>query len=122
MKKALFLVTASLLGITTTFAQGQVDGSAPLGLLALAQTIVNRLSPFLVTVALLAFFWYLIKFIVQGGQSADAKAASIKGMGWAIFALFVMVSIWGIITLMASLLGIDQNARMHTFILPGQEN
>lgn len=88
--------------------QGQVNGGAILSLLALAQKIVANLVPFLIGVAVVSFFWYLIKFITKGGESSDAKSASIKGMGYSVLALFVMVSIWGIVGLLGSMLGIGQ--------------
>lgn len=88
--------------------QNQVNGGAILQLLALAQTIVNRLVPFAVGLAVLAFFWYLIRFIFKGGQDPVEKSNSMKGMGYSIVALFVMVSIWGIIGFFGSVLGIGQ--------------
>jgi hypothetical protein len=86
--------------------QGQVNGGALIGLLNLAQQIVSRLGIFAVGVALLAFFWYLIKFIMN--PSPENKTQSLRGMGYAILALFVMVSIWGIIGLLGSIFGINQ--------------
>ena len=119
MKKALTLVSIVAGNIMLASAQininigvganqGQVNGGALLQLLALAQTIVTRLVPFAVGLAVLAFFWFLIKFIWQGGQSPDVKAASLKGMGYSILALFVMVSIWGIVGFAGSIFGIGQ--------------
>jgi hypothetical protein len=122
MKKALFtmftagtslvLASAQTIIIGSGSQQGQVNGSALISLLNLAQAIVSRLVPFAVTIAVLAFFWFLIKFIMQGGQSADAKAASLKGMGLSILALFVMVSIWGIIGLLGSIVGVNQGGNI----------
>ena len=118
MKKALTFLTLAAGSIMTVSAQtitigsaaqqGQVNGGALLTLLALAQTIVTRLVPFAVGVAVLAFFWFLIQYIFQGGESADGKGKSVKGMGYSILALFVMVSIWGIIGFFGSLVGVNQ--------------
>lgn len=121
MKKA--LTTLSLVAGNIAFAfaqtinigvgatQGQVNGSALLSLLALAQTLVNRLVPFAVGVAVLAFFWFLIKFIASN-DAPEKKAESMKGMGYSILALFAMVSIWGIIGLLGSMLGIGQGGNI----------
>lgn len=92
--------------------QGQVSGQPLLQLLGLAQDIMSRLVPFAVTLAVLAFFWYLIKFIWKGGQDAGEKSASLKGMGYSILALFVMVSIWGIIGLLGSIVGVNQGGNI----------
>ncbi|MCF7843301.1 hypothetical protein K9M47_00200 [Candidatus Gracilibacteria bacterium] len=92
---------------TSVFAQqGQVNGSWLLSIINLAQTVVNSLSPILITVALLAFFWFLIQFIWKGGESPSAHANGMKGMGYSILALFVMVSIWGIIQVLQNIFGV----------------
>ncbi len=92
-----------------------------LGLLGLAQETVRRLVPFLIGVALLAFMWFLVEFIWKGREDATAKTRSAKGMAWAVFALFVMVSIWGIIALMGGIFGINQGGNMSGFKLPGEQ-
>ncbi len=94
------------IGVQAT--QGQVNGNMLLQLLALAQTLVTRLVPFAIGVAVLAFFWYLVQFIWHGGESGEAKGKSMKGMGYSILALFVMVSIWGIIGALGGMIGIGQ--------------
>ena len=105
------IASAQILGgqITIVFGatQGQVNGGALLQLLALAQTIVARLVPFAVGLAVLAFFWFLIMFIVKSGDETERKK-TIHGMGYSILALFIMVSIWGIIGFLGSVTGIGQ--------------
>ncbi len=56
--------------------------------------IVAILIPILIAIALIAFFWGLIKYIWGGGKDT-AKGKSIMIAG--IISLFVMVSIYGII-------------------------
>lgn len=115
---SIMLAAAQITGTITIGAgaqQGQVNGGALLGLLSLAQEIVTRLVPFAVGAAVLVFFWFLIKFIVQSANP-DAKASSLKGMGFSILALFVMVSIWGIIGLLGSIVGVNQGG---TIPIPG---
>lgn len=46
--------------------------------------------------ALLVFFSGLVKFILAQG-SETAKADGKKIMGWGLIALFVMVSVWGLV-------------------------
>ena len=88
--------------------QGQVNAGALFNLLNVAQQLVNRLVPFAIGVAVVSFFWFLIKFIVKGGDSSDEKNLGMKGMGYSLLALFVMVSIWGIVGAFGSMLGIGQ--------------
>ena len=121
MKKALLTVSVATTSIALAFAQitigfgaqqGQVNGGALISLLNLAQDIISRLVPFAVTLAVLAFFWYLVKFIWKGGQDPEAKSGALKGMGYSVLALFVMVSIWGIIGLLGSIVGIGQGGNI----------
>jgi hypothetical protein len=91
-----------------TATQGQVNGGALISLLTLVSRLSGMLAPILVTFAVLVFFWYLIQFIVKGGQDAEAKNLSMRGMMYSIGAIFVMVSIWGIISFLGSTLGIGQ--------------
>lgn len=100
------------INIGQTATQGTVNGGALLQLLALAQTLVTRLVPFAVGAAVVVFFWYLIQFIVKGNESGEKKEASMKGMGYSILALFVMVSIWGIVGLLGSMLGVGQGGNV----------
>jgi hypothetical protein len=98
--------------IGNTATQGQVNGGALLSLLALAQTIVTRLVPFAIGVAVLAFFWYLVRFIWLGKEDAEAKKVNMTGMGYSILALFLMVSIWGIVGFAGSIFGIGQGGNV----------
>jgi hypothetical protein len=102
-----------------TGANGQ-GYSGLLGLLALAQTIVARLVPFLVGVALLAFFWFLIEFIWKGKDNPDKQKEGKTGMAYSLVALFVMVSVWGIIAFAGAALGINQGGNISGFNLPGE--
>ena len=91
--------------------QGQVNGGALLQLLSLAQEIMSRLVPFAVGAAVLVFFWFLILFIVKSSD-ATARKGYLQGMGFSILALFVMVSIWGIIGLLGSIVGVNQGGNI----------
>jgi hypothetical protein len=119
MKKALLTVFTAASSLALASAQiiigagsqqGQVNGSALIGLLNLAQDIISRLVPFAITLAVLAFFWYLIKFIMN--PSPENKSQSLRGMGYSVLALFVMVSIWGIIGLLGSIVGVNQGGNI----------
>lgn len=91
-----------------------------LGLISLAQMVVARSVPLLIGLALLAFFWFLIEFIWKGKDSPEEQKKSKAGMFWSIIALFVMVSVWGIITFMGSVLGVRQGGTIGGFVLPGE--
>lgn len=85
---ALGLVALPLL----TFAQ-QLGKTRTL--LESAQYIVtNILIPLAFTLALLLFFWGMVKYIWSAGDKEEGK----KIMVWGVVALFVMSSIWGIVS------------------------
>jgi hypothetical protein len=58
--------------------------------------LIGLLLPITVAAALLAFFWGLAKFIYKGGDE-EAKKEGRQLMIWGVVALFVMVSIWGLV-------------------------
>ncbi len=68
--------------------------------------IINLLIPIIIALTVLIFFWGLFKYVLGGGdkEKSDGKGILIAG----IIALFVEVSIWGIIHLLATTVGIPQ--------------
>ncbi len=83
------------------------QGSQLLNLLGLIETIVSRLIPVLVAIALIYFIVGLIRFVIAGNE--ETRADGKKMMWWGIVALFVIVSIWGIVSYIANILGINAN-------------
>lgn len=67
--------------------------------------LVGIALPIVVALALLAFFWGLVKFIL-GGEEKKAEGKHL--MIWGVVALFVMVSVWGLVRFIGTSLGIDQ--------------
>jgi len=58
--------------------------------------IVNGIIPILIGVALIVFFWGLIKYIRTSGEGhQEGRRIMVAGL----LALFVMVSVWGIVRL-----------------------
>lgn len=80
--------------------------------------IVGLALPIVVGIALLAFFWGLVKFIfAQGDETAKADAKKI--MLWGLVALFVMISVWGLVKFISSALDIQQNTTITVPTVPG---
>lgn len=70
--------------------------------------IINALIPVVVALALLVFFWGLVMFIFN--QSNEEKRGKGKDiMIWGIIALFVMVSVWGLVNLLAETFNVGQD-------------
>ena len=63
-----------------------------------------RLIPLVFTLALLVFFWGVVKYIWSEGTG---KEEGRKIMVWGIIALFVMSSVWGLVGFIQVSIGID---------------
>lgn len=76
--------------------------------------ILNGVIFLFITIAIVVFFWGLISYLANiGGE--DAAKKGIQLMLWGIIALFVMVSVWGIIRLLQNTFGVGGN---QTAIVP----
>lgn len=60
----------------------------------------------IIGLAFLFFLWGLMKFVLSSGNE-DKIADGRRVMLWGIIALFVMLSIWGIVALIRSNLGLS---------------
>jgi len=70
--------------------------------LVFMSTFLNGVIGLFITLAIVVFFWGLIKYLWSMGTE-DAHEG-LKIMFWGVIAIFVMVSIWGIIRLLQSTL------------------
>lgn len=67
--------------------------------------IIDILIPLVAAIALLYFFWGLAKFILNA-QDEEAREQGKQIMIWGIVALFVIVSVWGLVQWIGSALGV----------------
>lgn len=82
---------------------GGAPGQNLTSLIRFTGDILNMLIPILIALALVAFFWGLVRYVWSGGESHDSgRNVMIAGL----VALFVMVSVWGIIRVAQNTLGI----------------
>ena len=127
MKKAILTLLLSVLSIRNSYAEDWnvtlnlgTGGSNQLENLILQfSTITGMLVPVLIALAVLAFFWFLVTFIWKGAEDPKKHADAMKGMGASLVAIFVMVSVWGIIAFMGTVLGIGQGGAINEIELPG---
>ncbi len=71
--------------------------------------IIKILIPISAALALLFFFWGLALFIKNSGGD-DAHLEGRRKMIWGVIALFVIVSVWGLVEFVGNELGIDQDS------------
>lgn len=125
MKKTLLTSCALVSSVFSVFAQVTItlgsQATGIKGLINMTQGILTRLVPILIGLAVLALFWFIIKFIWMAKDNPEEQIKARVGMGYSIFALFVMVSIWGIIGLIGSTLGVGQGGGMSGFKVPGEK-
>lgn len=80
--------------------------------------LVDLALPIVVALALLGFFWGLVKFIfAQGNEESKADAKKIMIMG--VVALFVMVSVWGLVNFIGDAFNIEQGGDVLIPTVPG---
>ena len=80
-------------------------------LITSVEGLINPLITLAVGLALVAFLWGLAKFIFRLGGDEKAVEDGKRIMKWGLIALFVMVSVWGIIELIQQdLLGLNSGS------------
>jgi TRAP-type C4-dicarboxylate transport system permease small subunit len=97
-------------GIAATIAAVSAPVVASAGsLIALAQTIQRTVYRPMVTAilayALLLFIWGVYRYIASAGDE-KASAEGSKLMSYGILVLFVMVSVWGLVSIMMNAIGV----------------
>ncbi len=68
-------------------------------------SVVDGFIPLALAIAMLVFIWGLVVFISQSGNE-QAKEEGKRKMIWGIIALFVIVSVWGLVALLQTLVGV----------------
>ncbi len=71
--------------------------------------ISTYIIPILIAVALLYFFWGIITYIRKAGDEKERGNARAMMM-WGIIALFVMVSAWGLVSILQDTFGISDES------------
>jgi len=79
--------------------------------------LVDLALPIVVAIALLGFFWGLAKFIFAAGNEVDSEQGK-KLMIWSLVALFVMVSVWGLVRFIGNALNVQQGGTIEVPTVP----
>jgi hypothetical protein len=108
MKKLLSLL--ALLSPAILFAQttGQPVARTVDGLLNWVIYIASRALPLLILAALVLFLYGIVKRFFWAKEGAD-RAEAGKFILWGIVALFVMVSVWGLVNVLRGSFNLDNS-------------
>ena len=79
------------------------------GILNTLAALINLATPIVVALALLYFFWGLAGDILNAGNE-EKKKQGRDIMIWGILALFIMVSVWGIINVVRDTFNLDDTS------------
>ena len=83
--------------------------------LSVAGTLVNTLITIVVSLAFFYFFWNLVKYIRDEEGKEEAKTK----MGYSLGAIFVIVTLWGLVSFLRNVLGVGRDDAAPTVSIPG---
>lgn len=74
-------------------------------LLGMAGGIIQALIPIVIGLAVLVFLWGVLQYVIRSDDPGKAEARNF--MLWGIIALFVMVSVWGLVNILRDTLRLN---------------
>ncbi len=108
MTKHFIVTLIATLGLMPSLVYAATDIE---GIIRTVQDIIALLLPLFIGLALLYFVWGLAEFIRNSGD-VKANEDGKNKMIWGTIALFVIISIWGIVAFIGSTFDIDQGGRI----------
>src|SRR3989344_4990524 len=123
MKKVYtFLGILSVMSFTPAmvFAAGSCSGLTGLGkLICSFHQILNSIIPVLIALGVVYFVWGVIHYVIADGEEAKEKGKDT--MLYGIIGFAVIVSLWGLVTLLTTTLNLDNAVPvLDGFIQPGE--
>ncbi len=98
MKKLLIVLGAMILP-ATTFAAGVYHGSSGLyGFISWINGLFYPIYLLIISISVITIVFYVFKYAVAGGEDDKSKAKT--HIIWGVIGLFVMVSIWGLVSIL----------------------
>jgi len=68
-------------------------------------SLIKAIVPIIISLALLGFFWGIAQFISNTGSGKEQDETK-NTMFWGVIILFVMLSVWGIVSLLRTSFGV----------------
>lgn len=101
MKKNIFYIIL----ITISAFPSIVFAKDALDIISIISGLIGLATPIVVALALLFFFYGLARYILNAADE-EKKSEGRNIMIWGIIALFVMVSVWGLTSILGETFGI----------------
>lgn len=106
--KKIFYTVLSLLFPVAAFAQTLNFNQLETPVSSLGN-IINKIIPVVIGAAVLVFLWGVLKYVVAG-DDPEKRADARWFMVWGIVALFVMVSVWGLVRILQNTIGVSSSS------------
>ena len=71
--------------------------------------IIAQLVPIVIALALLTFLWGVLQYVIAKDPESQKDARGV--MLYGIIALFVMVSVWGLVQILGDTFGLDGSVK-----------
>jgi uncharacterized membrane protein YuzA (DUF378 family) len=105
MKK--LLVTASALlfpGLALAAAISDLNG-----IIGFVQSLLNAAMPLLIGIAVVWLIYNIVRYVVAGDDTAKEQAK--QRVVYGVVGLFIIVSIWGLVTILVNTFGLTNTVR-----------
>lgn len=101
-------VGISLLALPLVSSAQRVGREIETFVQSISSFINQTLVPLVFAIAFLVFIWGVMKYFIFSGGSEEGKEQGKSLMLWGIIGFFLMVAIWGIVNLLVSGTGLEQ--------------
>ena len=102
------IIGSSAVALIALLAPLMANAQSITSVTTLISALINYAIGILIGVAILAFFWGLIKFLYK--QSPEEKKSGTRLMINGVIAIAVMLSIYGLVRLLQNTFGVGNNA------------
>jgi len=116
MKKISIALTSLMAAFAPAFAFAQTNQGLQGILTTNIQPLLNAIVPILITIGVIYFIWGIVQYVIADDEKA--KDAGKNRMIYGLIGLFVIVTFWGLITVISNTLGVQNVQAPTANILP----